>query len=140
VTLIPADFRETVGRRANNRCEYCHLAQETQVATFPVDHVQPVSAGGRTELENLAFSCPRCNARKWTHTDAADPVSGQLVPLFNPRTQVWSEHFRWSESDTAVLEPLTATGRATVDLLDLNSPQHLTIRRWLLAIGMTLPT
>ena len=139
MTLIPSDLREAVVLRAGNRCEYCHLSQESQVATFPVDHVIPVVAGGKTALENLAFSCPRCNATKWTRVAAEDPVSGQLVPLFNPRTEIWAEHFRWSESDAALVEGLTPSGRATVALLELNSVAHLTVRRWLMAVGMHPP-
>jgi hypothetical protein len=33
--------------------------QESQVATFPVDHIIPVASNGKTELENLALACPR---------------------------------------------------------------------------------
>jgi hypothetical protein len=139
LTLIPPDLREAVVRRAGNRCEYCRLSQESQVATFPVDHVIPVVAEGKTAPENLALSCPRCNANKWTRVEAVDPVSGQLVPLFNPRTEVWLEHFRWSETDPTLVEALSPTGRATVSLLDLNSVHHLTVRRWLMAVGMHPP-
>jgi hypothetical protein len=128
-----------VVRRAGNRCEYCRLSQEFQVATFPVDHVLPVVLGGSTQLDNLALACPRCNAEKWTHTEAADPVSGARLPLFNPRTQNWADHFRWSTSDPTLIEPLTPIGRATVDLLGLNSNPHLTVRRWLIAIKMHPP-
>lgn len=135
MTLIPADLREAVVQRAGNRCEYCHLSQELQVATFPVDHIVPVVAGGKTELENLALACPRCNALEWTHTESEDPDSGQPIPLFDPRRQHWADHFRWSETDAVTLEALTPTGRATLAPLDLNSEQHLRIRRWLVALG-----
>jgi hypothetical protein len=59
VTLIPSDLREAVVRRAGNRREYCRLSQESQVATFPVDHVIPVVSDGKTTLDNLALACPR---------------------------------------------------------------------------------
>jgi hypothetical protein len=70
------------------------------------------------------------------HVEAVDPVSGALVPLFNPRAQVWAEHFRWSEADPTVIEALSPVGRATLVLLDLNAAQHRTIRQWLTALGM----
>jgi hypothetical protein len=126
-------------QRAGNRCEYCTLSQESQVATFPVDHIIPVALGGKTELDNLACACPRCNAQKWTHVEAQDVVSGNRVPIFNPRSQAWDDHFRWSQSNPVVLEPLTPTGRATVALLDLNSPQHLRVRQWLAALRLHPP-
>src|SRR5262245_54758505 len=132
-------MREAVAHRAGHRCEYCRLSQESQVATFPADHIQPVTLNGPTELGNLALACPRCNARKWTHVEAADPETGQSVPLFNPRTQVWDEHFRWSEADPTIIEPLTPTARATVTLLELNASPHCTIRQLLMTLGMHPP-
>lgn len=136
MTLIPKELRELVVRRAGNRCEYCHLLQASQVATFPVDHVVPVVLHGLAQAENLCLACPRCNARKWTHVEAADPDSGRIALLFNPRMDVWAAHFRWSTSDSCILEARTATGRATIALLDLNSPRCVAIRRWLAAIGL----
>jgi hypothetical protein len=46
--------------------------------------------------------------------------------LFNPRTQVWAEHFRW---EGPRIVPLTATGRATVETLAMNRPLILAIRQ-----------
>lgn len=114
--------------RAKNRCEYCQLGQDSQVATFPVDHVLPASLLGITELDNLALACPRCNSKKWKHVEALDAETGKVVPLFNPRDQKWTDHFQWSKEDPTVIEGLSASGRATLILLDMNSSQHLTIR------------
>jgi hypothetical protein len=115
------------------------LAQQTQVATFPIDHVLPVAQGGQTVLANLALACPRCNAAKWQRMEATDPGSGATIPLFNPRNQVWSNHFRWLEVDTTVLEGLTAIGRATIVAFELNHPRHLEVRRWLIVLGLHPP-
>jgi 5-methylcytosine-specific restriction endonuclease McrA len=121
VTLIAANLRDAVVQRAGNRCEYCHLSQESQVATFPVDHLLPISLSGLTTLENLALACPRCNSRKWKLVEAADADTGQVVPLFNPRVQVWLNHFRWFRVDSTMIEPTSAVGRATLFCLDMNS-------------------
>ncbi len=53
-------------------------------------------------------------------TEVTDPLTGNIVFLFNPRQQIWSEHFAWSEEGTQVLG-ITETGRATVEALALNS-------------------
>jgi hypothetical protein len=55
------------------------------------------------------------------------------VPLFNPRRQVWREHFRWNESGIEIIG-LTSCGRATAIALKLNN-EYLTRarRRWVLA-------
>lgn len=47
---IPAALRRLVIERAANRCEYCGLAQVSQIATFHIDHVIPVAAGGETSV------------------------------------------------------------------------------------------
>ena len=139
MSLIPDDIRAAVTRRARNRCEYCLLSQDSQVATFPVDLVIPRLTGGRTVLENLALSCPQCNAAKWIYVEATDPESGQVVPLFNPRTQVWVEHFRWSDLDSTLIEGRTPSARATIERLGLNSESRRNIRRWLMAVGIHPP-
>lgn len=49
------------------------------------------------------------------------PMTGELVPLFNPRTQHWHEHFELEPDGTIC--PLTAIGRATERLLKLKLAQ-----------------
>jgi hypothetical protein len=55
------------------------------------------------------------------------------VELFNPRQNVWKEHFRWGPDGTPILG-LTPTGRATVGALRLNNEVAVEVRRnWVLA-------
>jgi 5-methylcytosine-specific restriction endonuclease McrA len=61
---IGAELRRRVVERAQNRCEYCGLAQASQEAAFHVDHAVPVSVGGPTRLDNLALACVSCSLRK----------------------------------------------------------------------------
>ena len=49
------------------------------------------------------------------------------MALFNPRQQVWHEHFAWSKEGTAILG-LTACGRATTIALQLNNEIAMTVR------------
>jgi hypothetical protein len=126
MTAVSSRLRTQVVRRAGNRCEYCGLSQAGQEAVFHVDHVVPQSAGGPTTADNLALACVSCSLRKWARLAATDRETGEEVPLFNPRTQSWAEHFRW-EAETVV--PLTATGRATVAALAINRSLILAIRR-----------
>jgi hypothetical protein len=122
---ISAKLRRLVTERARNRCEYCGLAAKGQAATFHLDHILPQVAGGLTVPENLALACIHCSLRKGARRTASDPVSGDMVPLFHPRLDSWAKHFRWSGVE---LIGRTATGRATVAALDLNSADHLVIR------------
>lgn len=131
-----ASLRDIVGSHAGHCREYCQLPAQLQVGGFEVDHILPRSRGGLTDMVNLAFACPHCNARKWAHIDAEDPVSGQTVALFNPRTQRWMDHLQWSEHRPFAIEGITAHGRATVVRLQMNHPALVTIRRLLAALGL----
>ena len=122
---IPDAIREVVIVRAGSRCEYCLLSQEGQEASFHVDHVRPRAAGGQTILNNLALACVSCSLRKYAKLTGTDPQTGSAEPLFNPRTQLWNDHFRW---ETNRVVALTATGRATVAALAMNRELILAIR------------
>jgi len=94
--------------------------------------------GGLTEESNLALACMFCNLNKGSDLAAIDPLSGEIVPLFNPRTQIWSEHFDVSD---ALILGITAIGRATVALLRLNDRERVDYRQSLIEIGRyPLPT
>jgi hypothetical protein len=122
---VSATLRKRVTQRAKGRCEYCGLSQLGQAATFHVDHVVPQAARGETSLENLALACIHCSLRKGARQSARDPQTGRTTPLFHPRREAWNHHFRWSGYQ---LKGITAIGRATIEALGLNSPEHLIIR------------
>jgi hypothetical protein len=125
MTTIPASLRRFVIQRADNRCEYCGISQVGQVATFHIDHIIPVVAGGETSSENLALACVSCSLRKGARQELQDLETGEVVSVFNPRQLVWKEHFDWN--DVQVIG-LTATGRAMIAVLDLNRATMLAIR------------
>lgn len=54
-----AKFREQVYRRDGEKCIYC-LSDEQ----LCLDHIVPVSQGGKTHPDNLATACKRCNSGK----------------------------------------------------------------------------
>ena len=123
---IPLSLQRLVFQRAQDRCEYCRLSQTGQEATFHIDHVHPVASGGLTTDDNLALACVSCSLRKSARELVEDPLTGNVVPIFNPRKQNWDEHFQW---DGVNVSGLTAIGRATVSALDMNRPTILEIRR-----------
>jgi hypothetical protein len=116
---MSAAVRAAVGSRAGFSCEYCQSREQFAVQSFAVEHVEPQSAGGSDELDNLAYSCQGCNNHKYTRTRAVDPATGIEVSLFHPRRDRWADHFAWTEDCSEVIG-LTPTGRATVALLRLN--------------------
>lgn len=136
MSVVPAGARAVVVARAGDRCEYCRVPTRGQVATFPVDHVTPRTAGGGDDPANLALACPRCNGHKWAATDAPDPDTGEVVPLFNPRVDAWADHFGWSADPPGVVVARTATGRATVVRLRMNDPPVVALRVILAEVGL----
>lgn len=104
-----------------------------------VEHIIPVAAGGSSAEDNLWMACPLCNGYKGTQTQATDPGSGERVPLFNPRRQVWEEHFYWSDDGTLIVGS-TPTGRATVLALKLNNSYLMSARARWVAAGWHPPT
>jgi len=87
MTNIPASLRALVVQRAGSRCEYCGISQLGQVATFHIDHVIPVVAGGGTKAGNLALACVSCSLRKGARQVVPDMTTGESVRIFNPRQQ-----------------------------------------------------
>jgi hypothetical protein len=136
VTVFSEQLRAAVVARAGNACEYCHLPAQGQVGRFPIDHVVPRSSAGLTEFANLALACPNCNARKWAHTTGIDPFSGETLSLFNPRTQVWSDHFEWSSANPFAVQGKTPCGRATIARLQMNHPDLMAVRALLAELGL----
>ena len=118
-------LRQLVVERASNRCEYCGLSQLGQEATFHLDHVIPVKAGGETTANNLALACVSCSLRKAARQKVLDPETNETVLIFNPRQQRWLEHFYW---DSVYVVGITATGRGTLESLNMNRTVILAIR------------
>ena len=131
---ISAALRHRVRERANGLCEYCKAPIHLSTAAFHCDHVLPRKAAGKTTLSNLAWACPWCNTHKHTKTHAQDPQTDQQAPLFNPRRQKWQQHFAWSD-DLLSIVGRTQTGRATVEALNMNRPEHVNRRQILRIAG-----
>lgn len=121
--VIPKPLFDTVRQRAKFRCEYCHYPELLSSAPLSIDHLQPQSLGGSDALDNLALACRRCNERRYNFTTGLDPETGVEVPLFNPRQQLWSDHFVWS-ADALRIIGITPWGRATCNRLDLNDERR----------------
>ena len=127
-TRISAALRREARERARERCEYCLLAESQAFFPHEPDHLIALKHGGKTVSANLALACFDCNRFKGSDIASLDPISGELVALFNPRTQGWSEHLRLNGPE---IIPITAVGRATEAMLRLNLPQRVEARqRW----------
>ena len=126
VTYIPTALRNSVYERAQGLCEYCLIDEEISFAKHQIDHVIAEKHGGETVAENLALSCAVCNKHKGSDIASIDGETGAIVPLFNPRTDVWSEHFR---IENGIFIGLTPNARATIRLLQINNAARIEERR-----------
>jgi HNH endonuclease len=130
---IPASLRQLVIQRASERCEYCLIHQTFSIYRHEVDHAIALKHSGRTIAENLVLACLPCDRHKGSDLTSLDPLTGEITPLFNPRTQTWSEHF---QLDTGHIQGLTAIGRTTVFLLKINEVSRCQLRQALAAQGL----
>jgi len=130
---MDARTRNVVRQRAGQRCEYCRLPDSADEWPFHVDHIVARVHGGTDDLSNICWSCTQCNLHKSSNIASVDPESDQRVDLFNPRLDVWSEHFVIdSDSRIGGISPI---GRATARLLDMNGSPQLDLRRELIEHG-----
>src|SRR5215217_500617 len=90
---LPVELRRQVRADAAGRCGYCHTPEALIGMPLEFEHLHPEAQGGATVRENLWLACTRCNDFKGDRIGAVDSETGETVPLFNPRTQVWVEHF-----------------------------------------------
>ncbi|MBV6624075.1 MAG: HNH endonuclease [Rivularia sp. (in: Bacteria)] len=126
MTYISVALRRQVEQRANYSCEYCLLRSDVAFYSHEVDHIIAVKHGGATDAENLAFTCWRCNRHKGTDLGSFDPQTGEFSFLFHPRKQKWEEHFRMENFN---IQGLTAEGRTTANLLQLNIDERIAERQ-----------
>jgi hypothetical protein len=114
--------------RAGYRCEYCLI----EGWELQVDHIiprAPKDASSVTDIQipdepdhslNLAAACPHCNRHKRDFVTARSILFGGTHRLYNPRRDIWQEHFVWSEDYQRIL-PVSAIGDATVQRLEMNA-------------------
>lgn len=125
-----------VRSRAKGLCEYCNAVQAFYPERFQIDHVIAQQHRGTTSFENLALCCIECNHRKGPNLSGIDPVSSNRADLYDPRNDAWNDHFIWCGP---LLVGLTAKGRATIAVLDINRVPRVIVRETLILEGVFPP-
>lgn len=117
-------LRQFVTERAGNRCEYCLIPYVKPMLKHHIEHIIALKRGGETQSENLALACPSCNEFKGSDLGSFDwDLDEKFTFFFNPRTQIWTEHFQLEENGR--IEPLTAEARITTRLLKFNDEERI---------------
>jgi len=135
---MDAATRQLVRRRASDRCEHCRLPQSAApFFRFHVEHVLATQHLADDSLENLALACPDCNRHKGPNLTSIDLETMTVVPVFHPRHDDWSQHFK---IEGAKVVGKSAIGRPTVRLLQFNEVERTLMRRVLFDIGEWPPS
>lgn len=125
--------RQKIAARAKNRCEYCLVHEDFVVKKHEPDHIVPRKHLGPDTDDNLAWACFLCNRHRGSDVAVYDLETGLLTPIFNPRSDVWDEHFRLNDGE---IIPLTTVGRVTEIALRINLPERVQVRTELSRLGL----
>lgn len=77
--------RRNIYRRDNFECQYC--GGRPGLKYLSIDHVLPVSKGGKTNWENCVVACVRCNTRKGNRT----PDAASMPLRSRPQKPTWND-------------------------------------------------
>lgn len=131
-SFIGSQIRLFVAERAGNICEYCLIAAEDCYYRHQIDHIVSLKHDGSSEIENLALSCVVCNRNKGSDIGSVVGNSTELIRFYNPRIDVWNEHFRLGG---LVFNPLTKIGEETVRIFQMNHEDQIMERETLSRVG-----
>lgn len=138
MSKIKQDLDAKIRVQAENRCGYCLVPQKLVSYKLEIEHIFPQDKGGTSEEVNLWLACRQCNLSKGVKTQGFDTVTFERVKIFNPREQMWVEHFKFSEDETEIIGK-TKCGRATVSALQLNSNLQRTAQEFWKLTGIFPP-
>lgn len=102
--------------RDDHRCQYC--GDEFDQKSLTMDHVIPKSLGGKTNWQNIAMSCVKCNTVKGHKTtmkprkEPVKPSAGDIIakarrmPIVIPNAN-WIPYIGWQPKLITVRKPST---------------------------------
>jgi len=104
---------KALAKQFDGHCFWCDRELKIAPRNIQLDHIIPHSRGGKSEINNVVFSCPRCNRMKTDMTpgeffDACLEVTGR-----HARAMVG--HSRGPASKKRVLPPVPEQVRADVN-------------------------
>jgi len=73
-----------------------------------------------------------CNRHKGPNIAGRHPATGDIVRLFHPRSDRWSDNFEW---DGAILSAKSDVGLVTIQVLAINEADFAAVRLALMQEG-----
>ena len=132
MSYISKKVRSLVISRAGNRCEYCRVLDYLVGFDYHIEHIIGIQHGGTDDLSNLAYACSYCNWKKGPNLSTILYVGGELIPLYNPRSQNWFDHFEVKRGEIIALSTIA---EGTIKLLELNQSSRVEARFEMLIAG-----
>ncbi len=108
------------------------MPEKYDTQTYHIEHILARQHVADNTMKNLALACFRCNGSKGPNIAGYDIVTATLQPLFNPRKNHWSDHFSWNGP---IIVPLSAIGRVSVHVLQMNRPNTVRLRAGFMELG-----
>lgn len=92
----------------------------------------------RVEVGQIEWQsdCHFCNRNKGPNLAGIDKKTRDLSKLYHPRLDRWDDHFQWRGPR---LRGLTPTGRVTIQVMAINDPLAVALRRELIREGVFPP-
>ncbi len=90
------------------------------------------------DFDNLAYACFLCNRLKSNKFKVFDGLTEKWVRLYNPRNDIWKEHFIWNNDATNMIG-ISAIGRCTILELRLNRDKLVEYRNCIIPFGKHPP-
>ena len=138
MSRISAKLQADIRSHFKNRCSYCLLPQEILSNLLEIEHIFPSGQGGSDDESNLCLSCRGCNGHKSNKINGLDSETNKTVKLFNPRVQIWNDHFEFTENFSKIIGK-NPCGRATVRALKMNRNQAVNARIIWVTVGWYPP-
>ena len=89
--LMTLELREKIIERDRAICQICQKRCER--AEIEIDHIQPVSKGGKTIPSNLQVLCVTCNRKKsnkWLDdASVQNDISQSKISIIEPENEMW---------------------------------------------------
>lgn len=122
-TPINRKMREEILRRDGYRCVYCDSRQ----TPFHIDHVRPLSRGGRDTMDNLVTSCQACNLAKGDRILPGWTIDSKIAAYRRERRAIATRPHRRSAA------PRVVRRRSKT-----RSQKHYWLRQSLLFLGVVI--
>jgi hypothetical protein len=123
-------YKPFLRREFERKCIYCRMPDSMKdIELYGVEHYRPKGRfpGLITSYSNLFYACNPCNRRKGEYWPTRGKGKTHFVP--NPCDQQMYKHLRFNGP---VVEVKSTAGQVARELLDLNDPEAVAYRKFIL--------